>query len=521
MRFEKIQYKEKLVSLLLLLLSLIFIITYTFLLSYFKETEENINTAYIEKLSNDFDITIDGYTGMADLVLQNSIITKRVLNIVNNAVSAKDEEEKDQYRKELYKELTPIYSNLTRYNFRQLHFQEADNRSLLRFHKPDKYGDDLTGIRYSVEYVNANIKNISGFEEGRIFNGYRFVYPLIYLGKHIGSVELSISMSAVISQLESSFNQESQFILLKSVVDKKVFESEQSNYRPWHVNSNFVLDSDFTDKCILADFLNNSDKELLNTALAASRLNNEPFTIKVNHNEGNDILTFLPISNFENETVAYIFSISDDTNIQAHQRSFYIITIAFLFLMFFSLFFIFYFSITNGRIQNMVQFDLLTKAYTRRLIFQKLDDEFLRYQRYMSPFSICMIDIDHFKKINDTFGHQAGDLVLAELAELIMSNIRMSDYFGRYGGEEFLLVLPETEFEAASLAMENLREIIEKHHFKKVKTVEVSAGIAAVDETIHKPAILIENADINLYKAKENGRNQIYPAYEKSNVIKE
>ena len=133
-----------------------------------------------------------------------------------------------------------------------------------------------------------------------------------------------------------------------------------------------------------------------------------------------------------------------------------------------------------------------------------------------------MIDIDHFKKINDDFGHQAGDSVLAELAELIMSNIRISDYFGRYGGEEFLLVLPETGFEAASFAMENLREIIEKHHFKKVKSVRVSAGIAAVvDEKIHKSAILIENADMNLYKAKENGRNQIYPAYEKSSVIKE
>jgi diguanylate cyclase (GGDEF)-like protein len=511
MRSGIIYYREKLVFLLLILLTLIFFITYIFLFSYFKETENKIYSDYIEKLNDEYNITIDGYTGMADLVFQNSISTKKILQIVYNSATSDNDLEKDKYRNQLLVELRTVYSILGRYNFRQLQFHEADNKSFLRFHKPEKYGDDLTGIRYSVEYANKNRKRISGFEEGRISNGYRNVYPLIFYGKHIGSVELSISMEAVIQQLEKRSNQQSQFILLKSLVDEKVFESELSNYRVWDIDDEFVLDKDISTHSILEGYISNSDRTRLKGFLAESRLNNKPFAIKIKHANKSDILAFLPILNFEGETVAFIFSISDDTNIQAHQRSFRIITISFLLLMIFSLLFMLYFLINNKRIQNMVQFDLLTKAYTRRLIFMKLDEEFVRYKRYKNSFSICMIDIDHFKKINDRFGHQSGDSVLAELSEIIMSNIRNSDYFGRYGGEGFLLILTETDINEASLAMENIRAIIENHVFKEVKTLTVSAGIATMNEGIRNSDILVERADNNLYIAKNNGRNQIYP----------
>lgn len=511
MRSRLLHYRDKLVVLLLILLSLIISIAYIFLFSYFKETENKIYSDYIEKLNDEYNITIDGYTEMAELVFRNSIATKGILDILYKAATSDTVLEKDKYRNNLLNELSSVYSILSRYNFRQLHFHEADNRSFLRFHKPEKYGDNLTGIRYSVEYVNKNKERISGFEEGRIFNGYRNVYPLIFNGKHIGSVELSISMAAVIQQLEKRFNQQSQFIILKSVVDEKVFASELSNYRDWNIDNDFVLDKNVSTHNILGGYISNSDRNRLKASLTASKLDDKPFAIKIKHGNRSEILTFLPIHNFGEETVAFIFSISDDTNIQAHQRSFRIITITLLILIIFSILFMLYFLITNKRIQNMVQFDQLTKAYTRRLIFMKLDEEFIRYKRYNNSFSICMIDIDHFKKVNDKFGHQAGDTVLEELSEIIMSKIRNTDYFGRYGGEEFLLILTETDNKTASLAMENIRVLIENHIFKGVKTVTVSAGIATINESIAKSEILVEQADNNLYKAKQNGRNQIYP----------
>lgn len=516
MRSAKLQNNEKLIITLVLLLSLIFIITYAFLLSYLYESEKNIYNGFIENLKKEYAITINGYTGTADLVFKNSFATDEVLKIVYNSTLAKNSEEKDLYRQQLYDQLKETYNHLTHYNFRQIHFHETDNRSFLRFHKPEKYGDDLTGVRYSVEYVNTFKKSISGFEEGRIFNGFRNVYPLIYNEKHIGSVELSVSMGAVIQQLKHSFDKDSQFILLQSVVDEKVFQTEQSNYTPWPIDSKFVLDSNIENHGMLSLYLDKEDRERLQDALRKNLLSGQEFVIRVKNEEAYDILAFLPIRNFENNIVAYLFSIESDAEILKHKQSFRLITTAFVVLMFFSMFFMIYFIETNRKIQNMIQFDLLTKAYTRRIIHQNLVEEFQRYQRYRNPFSICMIDIDKFKTINDTFGHQVGDSVLSELAELIMTNIRNSDHFGRYGGEEFLLILTETDQDNAFKTMENLRKIIEKHNFKTVNSVTVSAGVSTAGKEVPDVDNLIKTADENLYKAKENGRNQIFPILSKA-----
>lgn len=152
--------------------------------------------------------------------------------------------------------------------------------------------------------------------------------------------------------------------------------------------------------------------------------------------------------------------------------------------------------------------DGLTQLYNRaktEIELQKLEDI---YKRYGRVFSVIMLDIDYFKSVNDTFGHQVGDSVLKQFAKILKENIRNTDFIGRWGGEEFLLVCPETSEENATKFALNLRKNIENAYFEKVGQITMSVGVAQIKDEIDLNT-LINNADNAMYFAKENGRNKV------------
>jgi diguanylate cyclase len=162
------------------------------------------------------------------------------------------------------------------------------------------------------------------------------------------------------------------------------------------------------------------------------------------------------------------------------------------------------------RIEELAQTDDLTGLPNRRSIVKMLDDEIARGHRG-TPCSVAMIDIDWFKRINDTYGHPAGDEVLRTVAITVFANIRANDRFGRYGGEEFLLVLPGTARDEAALIVERLRAMIAEldwNAFAIDMAVTISAGIASLAPDDSSDAILAR-ADRALYAAKAGGRNRI------------
>jgi diguanylate cyclase (GGDEF)-like protein len=156
--------------------------------------------------------------------------------------------------------------------------------------------------------------------------------------------------------------------------------------------------------------------------------------------------------------------------------------------------------------------DGLTGIYNRRYLENKLEEEFARHQRYSRPFSLVMLDIDFFKRINDTYGHLCGDFILQSFAKTISNSIRKVDIFARYGGEEFCLLLPETPGHEARLMAENLRSLIEKSRFCYGGTeisFTVSQGVAELSRAMGSPWELFQGADTALYEAKESGRNKV------------
>jgi diguanylate cyclase len=160
--------------------------------------------------------------------------------------------------------------------------------------------------------------------------------------------------------------------------------------------------------------------------------------------------------------------------------------------------------------RNKAYNDALTGIPNRMAFDERITHEFQRWQRYNSKLTLCLVDIDKFKGVNDTYGHKAGDIVLKTIAEKCASKVRKSDFFCRYGGEEFALILPETDLSAAITVAETIRESIERCSFQygdKDVSVTVSCGLAEVKgkDTLDK---VFQRADKALYKAKETGRNR-------------
>lgn len=152
--------------------------------------------------------------------------------------------------------------------------------------------------------------------------------------------------------------------------------------------------------------------------------------------------------------------------------------------------------------------DPLTKIYNRAYFNARLDQEILRSGRYQSQLSLILFDIDHFKKVNDTFGHLAGDSILKDISSLCWKNIRSSDILARWGGEEFAILVPENKNEKASILAEKLRKIIAEHSFSIDSRVTCSFGVANYINGENKDAF-INKADMALYAAKQAGRNKV------------
>lgn len=165
-----------------------------------------------------------------------------------------------------------------------------------------------------------------------------------------------------------------------------------------------------------------------------------------------------------------------------------------------------------GQMYALATTDFLTGIYNRQHIISRLESEFARARRYDRPLSLLLYDIDHFKQINDTFGHIAGDQLLIESSRLVAKNIRQQDFFGRLGGDEFVVICPETELNNTVLMAQRLSQLIEKwsySHQSRKLDFSISIGIAAVTDEMRSTTDLLAKADTLMYKSKHRGRNHV------------
>ena len=166
---------------------------------------------------------------------------------------------------------------------------------------------------------------------------------------------------------------------------------------------------------------------------------------------------------------------------------------------------------TNKQLEELSRKDSLTSIPNRRDILDKIFYETIRVERNKKTFSLIMCDIDHFKSVNDKHGHECGDYILKKIADTIVSNLRKQDIVARWGGEEFILLLPETNLEGGRIAAEKIRIIISNYEFKynnKIILINLTFGVSeySIDKSIDS---CIKEADKALYHGKNNGRNRV------------
>ncbi len=166
----------------------------------------------------------------------------------------------------------------------------------------------------------------------------------------------------------------------------------------------------------------------------------------------------------------------------------------------------------HEEIYRLATIDGLTQVHNKSFFLERVADEFSRSKRYGRDLSIIIFDFDHFKKLNDTYGHLAGDEVLKQSSSVILLNLRKEDPIGRYGGEEFGILLPETPLNKAMTLAEKIRKLIERTPFSyndQVLRVTISMGVSTLTSNVETVQKLIENADQALYRAKKAGRNRV------------
>lgn len=424
----------------------------------------------------------------------------------------------NQARTQLMRSLEPIYRRLTSLGFRQLHIHMPDNSSFLRMHSPSNFGDDLTGIRGTVEQANRDLQFVRGFEEGRIFSGYRFVTPLYELGTprterssmtHIGSVELGVGFPSLIHDLGELFDKHYSFVMSRQVIETTVFPEHHADYQDWWFSPEFVENPEL--QC------DESMQELISSAMSSrfqmetcERLSrHERFAVHVPHSDGDYLLSFLPVKNPEGNTVGYFSSIELRPALATYRRSVFmilsILTVTSLLIGVLGIQ-----SIRRGKtLEYLAGHDQLTGLFNRRLfedLFRRARAEQSRHEESMA---LIVLDIDHFKLINDRRGHLFGDQVLVDLGRTLNEHVRAGDVVGRWGGEEFIILLKRVAYADAVRVAENLRTAVPENCSDGQEGVTASFGVAEVAPGHDTLETLVGLADWRMYRAKTLGRNRV------------
>ena len=443
---------------------------------------------------------------IADTVFYLRINKPEILKIIFEA--EKNKKNWKKLRNKLIKILMPDYKFLKKYGIRQLHFHLKEAVSFIRFHRLDKYGDSLKKIRPSLVLANKYKKIIRGFEEGRVFNGYRNVYPLFFNGEFIGTVEISFSAKAIIDMIYKTYPAFYGLLLKKSNIKNKVWSylNQGNKYREESLfNNNLVWDKKVLDYMIKLEYLDFKKLRHLEKLFSKEINLSEKKVYELKVGNENFILMFLPVKNISHKTVAYFISLKKDiylNNLRIHYLTLSLIITVLLIIAFV---FIWLYLEKRSKYFNLLQEtsykDSLTKLLNRRGLLKSIS-------QINGPFSLLFLDIDKFKSINDTFGHKTGDEVLKALADILRKNIRKGDLVARWGGEEFLVVLPMCDKDNAIKIAQNLRKKIEEYENENIPKFTSSFGVVS-DVNISNFEEKLNKADEYLYKAKKEGRNRV------------
>jgi len=423
--------------------------------------------------------------------------------------------EKD--RQKLLQRSAPLYSDIHRhYGVTHLYFSGPDRINLLRTHKPQKYGDTID--RQTTLTAEKSGADAHGVELGPLGTlTLRYVQPWYdqQTQELLGFVELGMEVDQAFNAIRDLFGLDLFLLIHKKYLEQRGWEEGMRTFGrlpDWRRFPQTVVS--VHGKQLLPGALS---AHILATDLSAHQ---SPFQVELGQISQHAI--FQPIPDVSGRSVGTMVMLVDTSVPVKHARESIIIgSIAVIVAASVLLSFFYWFvgrigermARDESQLQKMATHDGLTGLLNRQQFDLMLDDLIARCARYGRPASLLMIDIDYFKRVNDTHGHQAGDAVLVELGRRLMDHTRVNDRVYRYGGEEFAILLPETDPAGASLFAQRLCETLANEPCDLSDgtqlSITVSIGVASCPDHANAAQTLISAADKALYTAKQTGRNRV------------
>jgi two-component system, sensor histidine kinase and response regulator len=343
--------KKRKIILAIFVFIIIEAISFTSIQHLYKKETSNYLAEKSEEVKVKQSAVRGAYTIMIESFLKQIISQPNVLELFSEAQFA-DSIQKNEIRNNLYNLLLPTYENLRLSNIRQFIFILPNNEVFIRFHRPENYGDNLSDIRYSVKMANSTKQILTGFEEGRTYNGFRNIFPITYNNKHIGLIEISFSFN--IKTLFEASGDTYAFMIKKDIVNNKLFESERDNYIPSLLSDEYLLEkafSHYTNDTL--SILKQIDKNI-KSEIADKLSENKNFTIHHNINNIDYLISFILTKNIEGNSAAYIISYHKDKNIiSGYQQQNIVRHISISILILIIVFVILFISLKKGQIINI------------------------------------------------------------------------------------------------------------------------------------------------------------------------
>ena len=420
-------------------------------------------------------------------------------------------------RKALLEHTEPLFIKLKNgYNITHFYFTKADRVNLLRVHTPERHGDRINRITTIRAEENAALAY--GIELGVLGTlTLRVVSPWHdkQTGQLIGYVEVGMEIDHILTHIREIFDLDVTLLIHKKYLQRNAWEEGMrvlGRDADWNRLEKVVIGSEFSS---------NAPTELIEH-LGRDELIFRDHVKEHKHNGQSYWVLTIPVEDVSGRDVGKLALLVDvTTEIGAAKNTVFVVGAAMLVL---GGIFVIFFSWQANRIghriehdelilQQLATRDSLTGLYTRRIFHQYLDSELKRATRFGHSLSLLLIDIDFFKKVNDNYGHQAGDIVLQKVCERISKEARQVDYICRYGGEEIAIVLPETDLQSAQKYATRINKAVSALAFKidndRSISITVSIGVSSYPQQADTDTFLISAADAALYDAKEKGRDRV------------
>lgn len=422
-----------------------------------------------------------------------------------------------QDRKRLLNRATPIYEDLNRhYGITHFYFTDPQRVNLLRVHKPQKYGDTIN--RQSTLIAQHGGTDAYGVELGPLGTlTLRYVRSWYdeKTQELIGFVELGMEVDNTVDSIRDLFGVDVFVLINKSLLEQSGWEDGMRTFgrQPnWDLFPQVVVGMHGTQAIPrnLSAYISKLDFTAKKSVFKTKFEHDDQFAI------------FQPIEDMSGRSVGTLVLLVDISNtaklaVQAVVTAAIAVIVAAIVL---SLFFYWFVGRIGERmahneweLKKTASHDGLTGLLNRREFNRMLEEFIARYNRHKNPISLLLIDVDYFKKVNDTYGHQSGDAVLVELAKRLKGLVRIGDRVCRYGGEEFVILLPESNAVGASAFATRLCEAMSGTQWDLGNdtwiSVTISVGVASCPDHETSAEGLLCAADKALYTAKENGRNRV------------